>query len=273
MTPGMQFSLLGPLLVSQGETVIPIRPGKQRILLAALLLHGGQIMPVDDLAEALWGHAPPPSARVGIRNYVKQLRQALGDEGQRRIRTEPPGYLIRLGAGELDVTEFAAALAAARAAARAGSWQHAAGQARGALALWRGEPLADVPSDLLAQREVPRLTEMRLHALETRIEADLHLGGHADVVTELKRLIAAHPLREHPRALLMLALYRSGRQAEALAAYQDARQELINALGSEPAAELQGLHQRILAGDAALTIRSQEWAAVPDTGTMPAIAA
>jgi DNA-binding SARP family transcriptional activator/tetratricopeptide (TPR) repeat protein len=273
MTPDMQFSLLGPLLVGQGETVIPIRPGKQRVVLAVLLLRGRQVVPVDDLADAVWGHAPPPSARVGIRNYIKQLRRALGDDGRGRIRTEPPGYLISVRAGELDVSRFDAALVSARAAARAGSWQQAAGQARAALALWRGEPLADVPSDLLAQREVPRLSEMRLQALETRIEADLHLGGHADVITELKRLTAAHPLREYLHALLMLALYRSGRQAEALAAYQDARRELVSALGTEPAAELRDTHQRILAGDAALTGRNSGWAAAGDPGPVTAAAA
>src|ERR1700726_2583199 len=115
MTPDLQFSLLGPLLVRQGETVVPIRPGKQRTVLAVLLLRGRQIVPVDDIAEALWGPAPPPSARVGIRNYIKQLRRALGDNGQGRIRTEPPGYLIQVDAGEFDVSQFAATLVATRA--------------------------------------------------------------------------------------------------------------------------------------------------------------
>ena len=174
--------------------------------------------------------ALPAAVGAGGRTELHQATAAgPGGDGPGRICTEPPGYLISVGAGELDVSQFDATLVSARVAARAGSWQQAAGQARAALALWRGEPLADVPSDLLALREVPRLTEMRLQALETRIEADLHLGGHADVVTELKRLAAAHPLREHLHVLLMLALYRSGREAEALAAYQDARRELVSA--------------------------------------------
>src|SRR5579859_2148198 len=241
----MQFSLLGPLVVRDGETVIRIRPGKQRAVLAMLLLHANKVMPRDTLAETLWGDAAPPSARVGIRNYIKQLRQALGEAGSARIRTEPPGYLISVGPGELDVTQFEALLRSARTAVRAGSWQPAADRARAALTLWRGEPLAEGALEVLALREVPRLTEMRLEALETRIEADLHLGGHAEVITELRGLAADHPLREHLHALLMLALYRSGRQAEALAAYQDARRTLVDELGAEPAAELRELHQRI----------------------------
>jgi DNA-binding SARP family transcriptional activator/Tfp pilus assembly protein PilF len=265
MTPDWQFHLLGPLLVRRGKTVIRIRHGKQRTVLAMLLLHGNKVVPVDDLAEALWEHDPPPSARVGVRNYIKQLRQALGDDGRDRIRTEPPGYLISVGAGELDVAQFEAKLVSARAAARAGSWQEAAGRARAALALWRGEPLADVPSAVLELREAPRLTEMLLQALETRIDADLSLGGHADVITELRRLAAANPLREHLHALLMLALYRSGRQAEALAAYQQARRELVSALGAEPGAELRDLHQRILAGDVALAGPSAGWVTGPVT--------
>jgi DNA-binding SARP family transcriptional activator/Tfp pilus assembly protein PilF len=263
MTPEMQFCLLGPLVVRRGRTVIPVRPGKQRAVLAMLLLDANKVVPVEDLAEALWGDAPPPSARVGIRNYVKQLRQALGDDGRARIRTEPPGYLISAGADELDVSQFEALLGSAREAARAGSWQRAAEQARAALALWRGEPLADVASEVLALREVPRLADMRLLALETRLDADLHLGGHADVIIELRRLAAAHPLREHLHALLMLALYRCGRQAEALGAYQNARRELINELGTEPAAELRDLHQRILAGDPALAAPGPGLATAP----------
>jgi DNA-binding SARP family transcriptional activator/Tfp pilus assembly protein PilF len=283
MTPELQFCLLGPLVVRQGETVIPIRPGKQRAVLAVLLLHADKVVPVDDLAEALWEHAPPPSARVGIRNYIKLLRQALGDDGRARIRTEPPGYLISVTAGELDVAQFEALLRSARAMARAGSWQQAAGRAGAALALWRGEPLADVASEALALREAPRLAEMRLQALETRIDADLHLGGHADVITELKGLAVAHPLREHLHALLMLALYRSGRQAEALAAYQAARRKLVGELGTEPGTELRDLHQRILAGDAALAGPRPEPRTVPEitpepgplaaSGTRPAVPA
>jgi DNA-binding SARP family transcriptional activator len=252
MTPKLEFCLLGPVVVRRDGMDLPVPRGRQRAMLAALLLNAGRAVSVDDLAEALWGPTPPPSARATVRNYVKRLRQVLGDTGLSRIVTRPPGYLIRTDPGELDVTRFEALLAAARDAARGGSWQAAAGQARAALALWRGEPLADVTSEALAVREVPRLAELRLQAAEVRIDAELHLGRQAAVIAELDRLAAAHPLREHLHALLMLALYREGRQAEALAAYRHARQVLVGELGAEPGAELRALHRRILATDPAL---------------------
>ena len=243
MATGTEFCLLGPLVVRSGGTVLPVRPGKQRTVLAVLLLKANQVVPVDELVEALWGSAPPPSARVTVRNYVKRLRNALGTAERDRIGTQPGGYLISLDADELDVTRFEALLATAQAAARNGSWEAAAAQARAALALWRGEPLTDAGSEVLTAREVPRLAELRLQALETRIDADLHLGHQADVIAELQRLAGIHPLREHVHALLMLALYRCGRQAEALAAYQHVRQILVEELGTDPGAELRELHR------------------------------
>jgi DNA-binding SARP family transcriptional activator/Tfp pilus assembly protein PilF len=248
----MEFCLLGPLAVRVGGALIQVQPGKQRAVLAVLLLNANQVVPVDELAETLWGSAPP-SARVTVRNYVKRLRHALGDAERARISTQPRGYLISVDAGELDVTRFEALLGTARAAARDGSWDAAAGQARAALALWRGEPLADVESEVLALREVPRLAEMRLEAMETRVDADLHLGRHAEVIGELRQLVAASPLRERLHALLMLALYRDSRQAEALAAYRQARQVLVEELGAEPGARLRELHLRMLTGDHALS--------------------
>ena len=177
-------------MVRIGGVVVPVQKGKQRALLAALLLNAGRAVSLDELAEALWGPDPPPSARVTIQNYVMRLRKALGDTGTSRIGTLPSGYAIQADASELDVARFEDLLSAARAAARAGRWQDAADQARSAVSLWRGDPLADVGSELLADREVPGLAEMRLQALETRIDADLHLGRHADVITELRRLVA-----------------------------------------------------------------------------------
>src|SRR5205823_4521609 len=221
-------------------------------LLAALLLNAGRPVSLDELAEALWGPDPPPSARVTIQNYVMRLRKALGDTGTSRIGTLPSGYAIQADASELDVARFEDLLCAARAAARERRWRDAADQARSAVSLWRGDPLADVGSELLADREVPRLAEMRLQALETRIDADLHLGCHADVITELRRLVARDPLRERLHAQLMLALYRDGRQAEALAAYQRARQVLVEELGAEPGTGLRDMHQQVLTGDPAL---------------------
>jgi DNA-binding SARP family transcriptional activator len=248
----MEFGLLGPLLVRCGGTVIPVQRGNQRALLVALLLAANRVVPAEEIVETLWGTRPPPSAPVSIRNYVKRLRQALGDAGQARISAQPRGYMISVGVGELDISRFEALLESARAAARDGCWDTAADQAHAALALWRGEPLADVESDALVLREVPRLAEMRLQALDVRINADLHLGRHAEVTAELQRLARAYPLREQMPALLMLALYRCGRQGEALAAYQYARQVLVEELGTEPGVDLQALHQQILTADPAL---------------------
>jgi DNA-binding SARP family transcriptional activator/tetratricopeptide (TPR) repeat protein len=254
MAPVTDFGLLGPLQVHSGGVVVPVRPGKQRAVLAALLLSGGQVVSLNELAETLWGSRPPPSARVTIQNHVMRLRQALGDTGGPRISTQPPGYLIRVDPGELDVARFESLLNAAREAARDSSWDTAATRSRAALLLWRGEPLADVDSEVLAAREVPRLVELRLQALELRIGADLHLGRQDAVIAELRQLVAGHPLREHLHGLLMLALYRDGRQAEALAAYQDARRVLVEELGTEPGPGLRELHRRMLAGDLALAV-------------------
>jgi DNA-binding SARP family transcriptional activator len=250
----MEFGLLGPLVVRSGDRVLAVPRGKQRALLAVLLLDANRVVPVDDVAEALWGAAAPPSAAVSIRNYVSRLRQALGEVGRDRISFRQHGYVISVGEGELDVSRFEALLAAARAAARVGSWDQAAATARQALGLWRDEPLADVESDVLALRERPRLAELWLQAAETGVEAELRLGRHAEVLAELQRLAADHPLREHLHALLMLALYRCGRQAEALNAYQQARAVLVGDLGIEPGGELQQLQQQILAADPALDL-------------------
>ncbi len=249
MDMATEFFLLGPLVVRRSGVTLPVA-GKQRAVLAALLLSADQTMSFDELAEVLWGSAPPPSARVAVQNHVMRLRKALGDGA--RIRTRSHGYEIRVDDSELDVSRFEAHLAAARTAARDGLWDAAAGQARAGLALWRGEPLADVESGLLATRDVPRLAELRLQAVEVRLDADLHLGRHAEVITELQRLAAAHPLRERLHGLLMLALYRDGRQAEALAAYIRARQILIDELGTEPGAGLRELHRQILNADPGL---------------------
>jgi len=252
MATRMEFCLLGELLVRAGGRAVPVSQPKQRAVLAALLLNANRAMPLDELGETVWGPDPPPSARVTLQNYVKRLRHSLGDAGHSRILTRPRGYLISVQAGELDVATFEALLAGAWTAAREGSWEIAGREARAALALWRGEPLADVESDSLAVREVPRLMELRLQALEVRIDADLHLGRHTEVIVELRDLVGVHPLREHLHALLMLALYRDGRQGEALAAYQQARRVLLEELGAEPGTELSELHQRVLTADPGL---------------------
>jgi DNA-binding SARP family transcriptional activator len=250
----VEFGLLGPLAVRRDGAAVAIAAGRQRALLAVLLVNAGRVVGTDELIEVLWDAIPPASARASLHNYVRRLRQALGDDGHHRISTRPHGYMISVEPDGLDVDRFQALEDAARAAARAGAWEAAAGALRDALALWRGHPLADVDSAVLRQREVPRLVEMRLRAVEARIDADLNLGSHDELVAELQSLAAKHPLRERFPAQLMLALYRCGRQAEALTAYQHARQALVEELGTEPGPELQDLHQRRLSADPALAV-------------------
>ena len=252
MAAETEFCLLGPLLVRHRGNVVPVPPGQQRALLTALLLGAGRLVTVDELGEALWGATPPLSARTSLHNSMMRLRRSLAEAGISRIVTQPDGYLLSVGPGELDVDQFESALTSARAAARAGSWADAVGVLQTALALWRGQPLSGVPSDSLIRREAPRLAEMRLQALEVRIDADLHLGRHADVILELRQLATAYPLRERLHALLMIALYRDGQQAAALAAYRAARSVLIDELGAEPGQQLRHLQQQILTGDPAL---------------------
>jgi DNA-binding SARP family transcriptional activator len=250
----VEFGLLGPLTVRADGVVIPVPRGKQRLLLALLLLNAGQTVPTYRLAELLWDPAPaPPSATVTAQNYVKRLRQALGAVGEERILTRPAGYLIRVEPGELDAAVMELALAAGRAAARDADWPRAAGHAAAGLALWRGNPLSDVNLPPALDIQLSRLMEVRLEAHELRIEADLQLARHAEVVAELRQLAHAAPLREHVHAMLMRALYQSGRRGEALQAYREVRGILIRELGSEPGPELRLVHQQILNDDPALS--------------------
>jgi len=265
----VEFGLLGPLVVRSGGGGVSVSAGKQRVLLAALLLRANQVVSSADLAAAIWEGHPPETARVTLQNYVKRLRQALGPAGYERIVTRPAGYLIEVGPGELDVTEFGELQAAGRAAARAGAWDTASAQFAAALVRWRGQPLADVPSKVLAVAEVPRLTGMRLDALEARIDADLHLGRHREVIAELQVLAGAEPLRERLHELLMLALYRSGQQADALAAYRQARRHLVEEIGIEPGPGLRDLNQKILRSDRALLLPAPTPAAVTAVPRQP----
>ena len=235
-------------MVRHNGTEVVLQRARERTVLATLLLAANRVVPAGVISETLWGDEPPPSAPVSVRNYIRRLRQALGETGK-RISTHPRGYLIRVDESELDLARFERLLASARAAARGGTWGQAAAQAAAALRLWRGEPLADVPSEALEMQEAPRLAEMRLQAEELSLEAGLRLGSHDEAAAELGRLAAAHPLREHVHALLMMALYRSGRQADALTAYQRVRGRLVEELGAEPGGELQRLHQQILTSD------------------------
>jgi DNA-binding SARP family transcriptional activator len=263
-----EFLLLGPLAVGTEGAPLPIPGAKHRAVLAALLLRANEVVTVDDLAEVLWGEDLPSSARTVVQNYVMRLRRALGPAGS-RITTQPGGYLIRVEPGELDLDRLEDLLRHARAAARQARWTDASAQGAAALALWRGEPLADVGSDLLAARHGSRLAELRLQALESRLDAELQLERHGEAISELRQLAAGHPLRERLHALLMLALYRDGRQAEALAAYQHARDVLIAELGAEPGPDLQQLHQQILAADPALNRRSTSSSATAPAAPVP----
>jgi DNA-binding SARP family transcriptional activator/tetratricopeptide (TPR) repeat protein len=266
----VEFGLLGPLVVRAGGSRVMVSAGKQRVLLAALLLRANEVVGAGELAQAVWEGQPPETARVTLQNYVKRLRQALGPLGYQRIVTRPTGYLIEVMPGELDVTRFAELQAAAVSAARAASWDVVSAKLSEALGLWRGRPLADVPSGVLVAGAVPRLTEMRLEALEARVEADLHLGRHREVVAEVRGLAAAEPLRERLAELLMLALYRSGQQASALEAYRQVRRHLVEQIGIEPGPGLRELNQRILRSDRTLLLAPLAGGGVPASSPPPA---
>ena len=249
---GVRFGLLGPLeLIGDDGATLPVDGARLRVLLAALLLQANTPVSAEALADAVWDGAPPPAADRTLRSHVGRLRRVLGPQAE-RLTAREPGYQIRVAPTELDLTEFERLCQAAGAALRDGAWQSAADATATALGLWRGQPLLDVPSEPLRDSVVPRLEWLRIQAVEDHAEAGLHLGRHEQLIADLHEMVAAHPLRERSRGQLMLALYRSGRQAEALAAYRDARKALVGELGTEPGPELRNLHKRILAGDADL---------------------
>jgi DNA-binding SARP family transcriptional activator/tetratricopeptide (TPR) repeat protein len=249
----MRFALLGPLVVvgDSGQQV-PLAGPRLRVLLAALLLRADMPVPATLLAEAVWDGAPPAAAVDTLRSYVTRLRRALGPDGGALIQARAPGYLIRLDGAELDMVKFEAGCRDAAAALRSGSWSQASDVGTRALELWRGRPLLDVPSRLLHEEVLPRLEELRVQALEDRAEAEMHLRHYEQLVPQLRGLTRDYPLRERFHAQLMLALYRCGRQAEALECYRDARSVLVQELGIEPGPELRRLHERVLAGNAGL---------------------
>ena len=237
---------------------MPVSAPKQRVILATLALRAGQVASYDELAEIVWDEAPPAGARVAIRNYVKRLRQILGPEAGRRIVTRDPGYALEAEPDEVDALRFTALCSKGGEAIRhdsdtppgsgPGAWE-LLGEAIG---LWRGNPLVDVPSNVLLTAEVPRLDALRMQAQEWRMDAGLARGLHAELVGELTQLAQDHPWRERFHAQLMLALYRCGRQAEALAAYQRTRRMLVDELGVEPGRELRDLQAGILDADPGL---------------------
>jgi len=247
----VRFTLLGLVRVAVGDREVPLPP-KERTVLAALLLRAGEVVSVAALAEAIWDDAPPPSARNTIQGHIKRLRRLLGPASA-RIVTQAPGYLIEVRPGELDSRTVTELRAQASAAAHAGEWDRAARLLRDALALWSGDPLADVRSAFLQRSEASRLAELRLDALEECAEADLRLGRNEVCAADLRALATGHPFRERLWELLMLALYRADRQGDALSAYQQAREALRDGLGVDPGRRLQDLHARILAADPALS--------------------
>ena len=252
----VEYRILGPLeVVDEGEPVALGRL-KERLVLAVLLLHANEFVSRERLIDELWGESPPPTARKAVNVYVSQLRKVLTRNGRDPIATADGGYRFRIESGELDSTRMEHLLATARERAAAGELETAAELLHEALALWRGPALAGLLLESHGRDEVAQLDELRLTALMDRIDCDLALGRHEDVLGELHVLVGEHPLRERLRAQLMLALYRADRQAEALDAYQQAREVLVEELGIEPSPALQRLQQGILIQDPALELRA-----------------
>jgi predicted ATPase/DNA-binding SARP family transcriptional activator len=246
----MEFRILGTFEVRSDGRPVAVGGAKPRALLAVLLLHANEPVSAEGLAVALWGEDVAAGAVKTIQVHVSRLRRALGDPEM--LSTTAAGYQLRVGPDELDAARFERLAADGHRALADGRHERAARVLREALSLWRGPALADFTFQAFARAEIARLEEERLAALEARVEADLALGRHRELAGELQQLVAVNPLRERLQGQLMLALYRSGRQADALQAYQDAREVLVDQLGIEPSAELRALQQSILAHDPAL---------------------
>jgi DNA-binding SARP family transcriptional activator len=248
----IEFRVLGPVEVVEHDTSLALGGGKQRALLAVLLLHANEVVSSERLIDELWGESPPATVSKSIHVYVSRLRKELGEE---RLVTRSPGYVLRVEPGEFDLQRFEALFAEARDGDADAATT--ARTLRDALALWRGAPLADLAYEPFAQPEIARLEELRWAALEARIDAELASGRHAELVGELQALVAEHPLRERLHGQLMLALYRSGRQADALEAYRGARELLLDELGLEPSEDLKRLEAAILRQDPELEPRAE----------------
>jgi DNA-binding SARP family transcriptional activator len=247
----LEFRILGPLEVVGDQGLIRLAGPRQRATLAILLLNANRVVAVEQIADELYAGAPPVTAVTQVQRQISELRRLLGSASV--IETRPPGYVIRLSADQLDVERFERSTEDASRALASGRTGDAADLLRKALTLWRGAPLADFAYDAFAQTAIARLEELRLVALEHRIEADLLLGRDAELVAELEELVADHPLHERFRGQLMLALYRSGRQAAALEVYRRTRAVLMDELGLEPTPALQKLQLAILAQEPTLT--------------------
>ena len=240
-----EFRILGPLEVLLDGRPVELGGLRQRAVLAALLVHHGQVVSTERLVDLVWGESAPKTATTSLQNAVAQLRRVLGTDV---LATRAPGYVLAVEPDAVDALRFEAMLVQARPLPAG----ERAELLRSALALWRGPALADLTGEEFTQGEIRRLEELRLDALEERIDADIERGLHRDVIGELEMLAATAPLRERVCALRMLALYRSGRQAEALQAFRETRAVFVEQLGIEPGAELQELHAQILRQEAGL---------------------
>src|SRR4051794_27659043 len=237
----MEYRILGPLEVLDAGRSMPLGGGKQRALLATLLLSANEAVSGDRLVDEIWGERPPETASKLVQGYVSGLRKSPGNV----IVTRPPGYVVHVGNGELDALEVGRLAEEARAASATGDLERASDRLTRALGLWRGIPLADVQLNGVAASEAERLAALRLTVLLDKNDVDLELARHADLVGALETLAVQHPLQERVRGQLMLALYRSGRQAEALDVYRDTRHTLVEGLGLEPGGALQQLEAAI----------------------------
>jgi DNA-binding SARP family transcriptional activator/ABC-type oligopeptide transport system substrate-binding subunit len=253
----MEFRILGPLEVRSNGQSLPLGGPKQRAVLALLLLGANRVVSRERLIAELWPDAPGRDSEHALTLQISRLRRALsaaGDGGE-RVVTRAPGYVLRVERDELDLDRYERLVAAGRTALEAGDAESAVARLRAAESVWRGRPLADLEFEPFARLDVERLEELRLAALEERIEAELATGRHHQLVPELEGLVAGHPLRERLRAQLMRALYASSRQAEALSVYTDTRRLLVDELGIEPSASLRELERKILNQDAGLLAR------------------
>jgi len=251
----MDFRILGALEVLEGGRTLALGGSRQRALLAVLLLHANETLSTDVLLDELWAQRPPATASKTVQVHVSRLRKALAVDGRAApIVTREHGYRLEVDPERIDARRFERLVADARGDLGAGEPRRAAATLEEARALWRGPPLADLAYEAFAQSETARLADLRIAATELHVEARLALGAHAEVVSELEALVAEHPYRERLRGQLMLALYRSDRQAEALQAYQDARRALVDELGIEPGERLRELERAVLAQDPALAL-------------------
>ena len=255
----VRIRVLGSLEVEVGGRPVALGGRQQRALLALLVIHANDVVSADRLVEELWGEPTPPRAVKRLQVAITRLRRALAPGGATGsvLASDTAGYVLRLEPGDLDLAVFERLLADGRRQLEDSEPRTAAATLRDALGLWRGEPFADVAFESFAQAEITRLQELRIAAIEDRLEAELAIGRHHELVPELERLVAAHPLREGLRRQLLLALYRAGRQARALEVYRQARLELATELGLEPGPALKRLEQAILNSDQALDLAAE----------------